>query len=45
MDKIINGGMGSFLNPPTHPEHIRSVKLGGEGYSSLSSYLTEELEV
>lgn len=34
--RIVNQGMGGFLNPPSHPEHVKSVH--GYDYSmSLSS--------
>jgi hypothetical protein len=36
--RIVSGGMGGFLNPPTHPEHYRSVKSyqGNHFFMSLS---------
>lgn len=45
--KIASGGCGGFLNPPTHPEHNRSVRnlYGGERnyfLMSLSSAVTCE---
>jgi hypothetical protein len=42
--KIINSGMGGFLNPPTHPEHTFSVhSTDGDTFSmSLSSAAAAE---
>ena len=38
---IENEGMGSFLNPPGHPEHSKSV-MWGDSYMSLSYCLNDK---
>jgi len=46
--RIVSGGMGAFLNPPTHPEHFRHVetdlrrKPENRGMMSLSAAVDAE---
>jgi len=44
MGKIVNYGMGGFLNPPTHPEHTRAVQSlhGDTFFMSLSAAVESE---
>ena len=42
--KIVNQGMGGFLNPPTHPEHDWSVESIRKGASDFSMCLSSAID-